>query len=256
MSNHQGLSDVPDSPSAAGMPVGADDLLNQLDRVVDTQLSTPSAAEGLSELTEWMAEEQPPLQEQSERSASLSLADAPSTKASKSGLPAWEQPRSRDTTTTADLTESGASAVAASVAARDQRPAALAAGNAKLSVTAAGSFALAGRLDVRSAADIRQALHEAVDSGEGDLVLDLKGIDSWDATGLGVIMGAHRRANRLHRRLVLREVPHQMMRLLVSTRLHRILAIENPADEGAVQTPGLDRLDSLPASSAEAGERR
>lgn len=83
-----------------------------------------------------------------------------------------------------------------------------------------------GRLDVRSAADARTVLHSAVDDGVGDLVLDLSELDSWDATGLGVIMGAHRRAGRCGRRLVLRDVPPQMQRLLVATRLHRILAIE------------------------------
>ncbi len=57
-------------------------------------------------------------------------------------------------------------------------------------------------------------------------MLDLTELDSWDATGLGVIMGAHRRAGRCGRRLVLRDVPPQMQRLLVATRLHRILAIE------------------------------
>lgn len=82
-----------------------------------------------------------------------------------------------------------------------------------------------GRLDVRSAVDARTALHHALDAGQGDLVLDLKGLDSWDATGLGMIMGVHRRAGRCGRRLVLRDVPPQMQRLLVATRLHRILTI-------------------------------
>jgi anti-anti-sigma factor len=83
-----------------------------------------------------------------------------------------------------------------------------------------------GRLDVRSAADARTVLHSAVDDGAGDLVLDLSELDSWDATGLGVIMGAHRRAGRGGRRRGRRGVPPQMQRLLVATRLHRILAIE------------------------------
>jgi anti-anti-sigma factor len=83
-----------------------------------------------------------------------------------------------------------------------------------------------GRLDIRSAADARRALHTAVDTGDGDLVLDLSELDSWDTTGLGVIMGVHRRAGRCDRRLVLRGVPPQMQRLLIATRLHRILAIE------------------------------
>ncbi|UQA93065.1 STAS domain-containing protein [Streptomyces halobius] len=94
-----------------------------------------------------------------------------------------------------------------------------------------------GRLDVRSAADARTALHTAVDSGRGDLVLDLTELDSWDATGLGVIMGAHRRAGRMNRRLVLRGVPPQMQRLLVATRLHRILAVE-----GGIEAESLPRV--------------
>ncbi|MDT0319739.1 STAS domain-containing protein [Streptomyces millisiae] len=84
---------------------------------------------------------------------------------------------------------------------------------------------VAGRLDVRSAADARTALHRAVDAGDGDLVLDLAGLDSWDATGLGVIMGTHRRAGRCGRRLVLHDVPPRMRRVLVATRLHRVLTI-------------------------------
>ena len=108
-----------------------------------------------------------------------------------------------------------------------------------------------GRLDVRSAADARTVLHAAVDSGDGDLVLDLAALDSWDATGLGVIMGAHRRAGRCGRRLVLREVPPQMRRLLVATRLHRILAIEGgPGDRRGQRGQG-DQYGPLPSDSAQ-----
>ncbi|QMU72516.1 STAS domain-containing protein [Streptacidiphilus sp. P02-A3a] len=87
-------------------------------------------------------------------------------------------------------------------------------------------LAIEGRLDVRTAADARSVLHRAVDHGHGDLVLDLSALDSWDATGLGVLMGTHRRAGRCGRRMVLRGVPAQLQRLLVATKLHRILAIE------------------------------
>lgn len=109
-----------------------------------------------------------------------------------------------------------------------------------------------GRLDVRSAADARTALHTAVDSGRGDLVLDLAGLDSWDATGLGVIMGAHRRAGRCGRRLVLRDVPPQMQRLLVATRLHRILAIEAAAAQGSAAAPAAPASAAAAATSASA----
>lgn len=98
-------------------------------------------------------------------------------------------------------------------------------------------LAVGGRLDVRSAADARTVLHSAVDSGRGDLVLDLTELDSWDATGLGVIMEAHRRAGRVNRRLVLRGVPPQMERLLIATRLHRILTIDRPAAPEGTSLP-------------------
>jgi anti-anti-sigma factor len=84
-------------------------------------------------------------------------------------------------------------------------------------------LALAGRLDVHAAADVRLEIAEAVESGEGELVLDLLALEAVDATGLGVLVGAHRRAQRAGRTLVLEDVPEQVGRLLLLTRLDRVL---------------------------------
>jgi len=88
---------------------------------------------------------------------------------------------------------------------------------------------LEGVLDVRSTTDVRIALHDAVDNGGGDLVLDLTRVPSLDTTGLGLLVGAHRRAGRRERRLVLTGVCPDVYRVLVLTRLHRILAMTEPA---------------------------
>lgn len=88
---------------------------------------------------------------------------------------------------------------------------------------------LAGRLGVAGAADARLGLAEAVLAGTGDLVLDLSGLDSVDATGLGVLVGAHRQAGRAGRRLVLLDLPPQVARLLLVTRLHRVLRTASSA---------------------------
>jgi anti-anti-sigma factor len=85
---------------------------------------------------------------------------------------------------------------------------------------------LEGRIDVRSVADVRLALHDAIDQGRHTLVLDVRDLDVADATGLGVLVGAHRRAGRAGRTLVLRDVPPRLQRLLGATRLHRILRTE------------------------------
>ena len=82
---------------------------------------------------------------------------------------------------------------------------------------------LRGRLDVVAAADVRLALADALDAGAGDLVLDLAAVEAVDPTGLGVLVGAHRRAGRSGRTLVLHDVPPGVGRLLRLTRLDRVL---------------------------------
>jgi len=85
---------------------------------------------------------------------------------------------------------------------------------------------LGGRLDVTTVADVRAALHAAVDRGTGSLVLDLSGVELVDATGLGVLVGTHRRAGRVGRGLVLRDVSDRLQRLLRRSRLDRVLTLE------------------------------
>lgn len=86
--------------------------------------------------------------------------------------------------------------------------------------------ALAGRLGASTVADVRAALQHAIDNGAGDLVVDLAGVELVDATGLGVLVGTHRRADRAGRRLVLRSVPERIDRLLLATRLNRVLVVD------------------------------
>ena len=93
-----------------------------------------------------------------------------------------------------------------------------------LEVAQAGQLlVLRGRLDVRVTADVRLALADAVEQGSGQLVLDVAALDGVDAPGLGVLVGAHRRAGRAGRTLVLRDVPPQLARAMFLTRLDRVL---------------------------------
>lgn len=90
-------------------------------------------------------------------------------------------------------------------------------------------LALRGRLDVSVTADVRLALATAVLAGTGELVLDLSGLEAVDATGLGVIVGAHRHAGREGRVLVLRDVGPTLARLLSVSRLDRVLRLARSA---------------------------
>jgi anti-sigma B factor antagonist len=84
---------------------------------------------------------------------------------------------------------------------------------------------LAGRLDVLGARAAREALHAAVDGGEGRLVVDLAEVELLDATGLGVLVGTDRRARVAGRRLVLVNAPPRVARLLALTRVDRIIQV-------------------------------
>jgi anti-sigma B factor antagonist len=88
---------------------------------------------------------------------------------------------------------------------------------------------LTGILDVRSVGDVRQTLNQVIDSSDGDVIVDLEEVDAVDASGLGVLVAAHRRTQILGRQLVLWHPVPSVVRILAVTRLHRILHVErNP----------------------------
>src|SRR5512133_17192 len=85
---------------------------------------------------------------------------------------------------------------------------------------------LAGRLDGRSAGEVRDTLHAVLGAGSGRLVVDLSALELLDATGLGVLVGAHHRARLAGRELVLRGAPARVVRLLRLVGLHRAITLE------------------------------
>ena len=95
-----------------------------------------------------------------------------------------------------------------------------------VSIAEGCELALSGRMDASSATEMREALHSAIESGAGDLVVDVSGVDMVDAIGLGVLLGAHRRAAQAGRRVVLRDASPRLMRILRLARLHRVFALE------------------------------
>jgi anti-anti-sigma factor len=85
---------------------------------------------------------------------------------------------------------------------------------------------LSGRLDARAASPVRDTLHAVLAAGSGRLVVDMSEVELLDATGLGVLVGAHRRARLDGRELVLRGAPARVVRLLRRTRLDRVITLE------------------------------
>jgi anti-sigma B factor antagonist len=81
-----------------------------------------------------------------------------------------------------------------------------------------------GEVDVYTAHKLRERLIELVNSGEKHVVVDLGRVDFLDSTGLGVLVGAHRRLRARDGSLDL-VCPHE--RLL---KIFRITGLDNVFD--------------------------
>jgi anti-anti-sigma factor len=92
----------------------------------------------------------------------------------------------------------------------------------------AQTIRLAGRVGVLTAGDLRARLHAAIDGGSGPLRVDVAGLELVDPAGLGVLVGAARRARRRDRSLRLVAVPAPLGRLLAVHRLGDVLRVERP----------------------------
>ena len=89
---------------------------------------------------------------------------------------------------------------------------------------------LSGRVDVRSVGELRSRLDSAIDAGTGPLRVDVAGLELVDHAGLGVLLGAARRARGVGRSMVLVNVPAALSKLLSAHRLSLVLRVEEGPD--------------------------
>ncbi|SDD73625.1 STAS domain-containing protein [Nocardioides lianchengensis] len=95
--------------------------------------------------------------------------------------------------------------------------------------TDGSTLVLAGDFDVRSTMEVRHALYELLALHDGDVVVDLSGVDSIDLTALKVLGVATRQAARDGHHLTLRGCRPAVRRLLHMTRMIRVLEVERAA---------------------------
>jgi len=84
-----------------------------------------------------------------------------------------------------------------------------------------------GEIDVYTAPKLRDVISELVAEGNYHLTIDLEKVDFLDSTGLGVLVGAYRRARQRGRSLVLTGVRQREARVLRRTRLDRLIRVEH-----------------------------
>jgi anti-anti-sigma factor len=90
--------------------------------------------------------------------------------------------------------------------------------------------ALAGELDISSAARLQEELDRVEASRPETLLLDLRSLEFMDSTGLRLILGADARARDDGRRLVLVRGPEAVQRVFSITKLdERLTIVDDPS---------------------------
>jgi anti-anti-sigma factor len=92
--------------------------------------------------------------------------------------------------------------------------------------TNGNTIRLAGPLDVRCTAELREVVYRLPGEHEGEVVIDISQVDSVDMTTIKLLAVANRAAERQGRRLVLRGASPGVRRLLHLSQLRRMLPVE------------------------------
>ena len=96
---------------------------------------------------------------------------------------------------------------------------------------------ISGEIDVYTAPKLRERLIELVNSGQRNVVVDLGRVEFLDSTGLGVLVGAHRRLKARDGSLNL-VCPHErLLKVFRITGLDTVFDIHSSVEEATAGGP-------------------
>ncbi len=88
-----------------------------------------------------------------------------------------------------------------------------------------------GEVDLFTAPGLEVDLANALDDFDGDVIIDLSGVEFIDSTGLRVLIGIHNRLRDTPRAAVLVVATKPVARVLTITGLDRVFSISRSLDE-------------------------
>ncbi len=87
-----------------------------------------------------------------------------------------------------------------------------------------------GEVDMSTAPELQGTLSRLLDEGRTNIVVDLEGVEFLDSTGLGVMVGAHKRLLRSGERLALVCTQRSIRRVLDITGLAGVFSVHDSLD--------------------------
>lgn len=98
-------------------------------------------------------------------------------------------------------------------------------------------ISVSGEVDLLTAPVLRERMTASVESADGGMVLDLSGVTFLDSSGLGVILGAHRRLRERDRSLQLVATAPAVIKILTLTGLDKVFDVHDSVDDALAASP-------------------
>jgi len=105
----------------------------------------------------------------------------------------------------------------------------------RISPTGQATVSFAGELDAASADQACEYVRDAIDTGGGQVLLDMAGLSFCDARGLGALVRMSRHAGQAGSSLHLVAPPPRLMKIIRMTGLEDKLPVHRPDQAGHVQ---------------------
>jgi anti-sigma B factor antagonist len=90
----------------------------------------------------------------------------------------------------------------------------------------AEKVALRGEIDIYTAAQFKENLYRLVDNSVKDIVIDCGGLDYIDSTGLGIFVGALKKARLTNRNISIENLRDNIRKLFNITGLDKLFIIQ------------------------------
>lgn len=95
-----------------------------------------------------------------------------------------------------------------------------------------------GPVDVNGSVALRDLLGREIDSPGARVIIDLERVTLIDSSGIGILVGAHRRAEQAGARLAVAAPAPAVAKILSMTRVDRLLDVHESVAEAAAAVTG------------------
>ncbi|HPD01310.1 MAG TPA: STAS domain-containing protein [Acetivibrio sp.] len=87
-------------------------------------------------------------------------------------------------------------------------------------------LSLSGEVDIYTSQELKENLYNIVDANKTDLIIDCRELNYIDSTGLGIFVGALKKAKEHDKKMVITGLKDNIKKLFIITGLDKVFTIE------------------------------